>query len=230
MNKLSKTEQSIYNCYLKSLRKGKPYQPRKDFSDVPPQVVVHLYRLKNFFSKFPHISWEEFFDAPNNLHPKEQTPPLQFFTSRAAIKTYTLYQKQQEDQSPEKQLDKIKQSFYTIALFCLSCNILLESYIDHKIGNMPTWMQHYREHKINIYSLMELTDFFDLKNLNKDELSYWCPGLLENIQAYKTRYYNSQTTQDYVKKGTQKIKDFIKQELTKANSSLILNKQTNINN
>jgi hypothetical protein len=223
---LNKTEQSIYNCYLKSLRKGKPFQPRKDFSNLPPNTSINLYKLKNFFSKFPHISWQEFFDAPTQLHPNEQTPPLQFFTTRAAIKAYTLYQKQLEDQSPEKQLPKIKESLYNIASFCLQHSIFLDQYTSYRISKMPIWLQHYKEHRVNIYSLMELTDFSELQTFEKDELQLWCPSLLTNLPAYKNRYYNSEQTQRYVKEGTKKIKDFIKSELTKVNSNLILNKQT----
>ena len=221
---LNKTEQSIYNAYLKSLRKGKPYQPRKDFSNLSPIIVSSLYKLKTFFNKFPHIKWDEFFDAPISLHPNEQTPPLQFFVTRAAIKTYTLYQKQLEDQSPEKQLSKIKDSLYYIASFCLSHGIFLENYITYRIERMPVWLQHYKEHRINIYSLMEITDFSDLQTFEQDELQLWCPNLLNNLQAYKNRYHNCEQVKQYVKQGTKKIKDFIKSELTKANSSLILNK------
>lgn len=224
---LNKTEQSIYNCYLKSLRKGKPYQPRKDFSEIPSNVATSLYKLKIFFNKYPHIKWEEFFDAPTLLHPKEQTPPIQFFVTRAAIKSYTLYQKQLEDQSPEKQLSKIKDSLYYIASFCLQRNLFLESYTTYRIERMPIWLQHYKEHRVNIYSLMELTDFSDLQNFERDELQLWCPNLQNNLPAYKNRYHNCQRTQQYVKQGTKKIKDFIKSELTKVNSSLILNNKTN---
>ena len=221
---LNKTEQLIYNCYLKSLRKGKPYQPRKDFTNVPPNIISSLYKLKIFFNKFPHIKWDEFFDAPTGLHPKEQTPPIQFFVSRAAIKSYTLYQKQLEDQSPEKQLSKIKDSLYFIASFCLQHNVFLENYIAYRIERMPIWIQHYKEHRTNVYSLMEITDFSDLQKFEQDELQMWCPNLLNNLPAYKSRYHNSEKTQQYVKQGTKKIKDFIKSELTKANSRLILNK------
>jgi hypothetical protein len=92
---------------------------------------------------------------------------------------------------------------------------------------MPIWIQHYKEHRTNIYSLMEITDFSDLQNFEKDELLLWCPNLQNNLPAYKSRYYNSQETQQYVKQGTKKIKDFIRSELTKFNSSLILNNKTN---
>lgn len=226
MKTLNRTEQSIYNTYLKILRGDQPYQPRKNFNDLSLEVKICLNKLNNFFNKFSHISWEEFFKAPLALHPTEKLPPLKFYVTRQAIRSYSLYYKQLLNQSPDKQLDKIKQSFYFIAKFCLQHKISLEKYINFKIGNMPIWMQHYREHQINIYSLMEITNFSDLKNQNLEEISYWCPDLLENINAYKTRYYNSPRAQQFIKEGTKKIQNFIKQELTNTNSSLILN-QTN---
>jgi hypothetical protein len=223
---LNYTEQSIYNTYLKILRADQPYQPRKNFNNLPLEVKVNLNKLNNFFNKFPHISQEDFFKAPLELHPTEKLPPLKFYTTRPAIRLYTLYHKQLQNQTPDKQLDKIKQGLHFIAKFCLHHKIPLEKYNSFKIGAMPAWMQHYREHQVNIYSLMEIIDFNDLKKQNLDETSFWCPDLLNNINAYKTRYYNSPKTQQLVKEGTNKIKNFIKQELTNINSSLIL-KQTN---
>ena len=101
-------EKKIYNCYLKNYRKGQPYKFRKDFSDLEPNNAAYLQKISYFLNKYNHIDCEEYFDAFNALHPEEKYPPLNYFYSRGALKTYALYKKQQEDRNPEKQFDKIK--------------------------------------------------------------------------------------------------------------------------
>lgn len=213
MNQISKKEQEIYNCFLKHFRNGLPYQPRKDFSDISPEHVTLLKRLANFFGKFPHIKWDEFFGAPRAIHPDEKCPPLKFFITRAAIRAYGLYQKQLEDQSPEKQFDKIKEGLRFIAIFCLKHRITLDQYLNYKINNMPVWTQHYREHNINPYCLMELGEL-SLRNMSEDERAFWAPQLFDNIDAYRNRYHNS-PAKSSIKQATSKIKIFITEELKK---------------
>lgn len=228
MNQLNKVEQDIYNCFLKHFRNGLPYQPRKDFSDITSENIVLLRRMYNFFSKFPHIKWDEFFGAPRGLHPEEKCPPLKFFTTRAAIRAYSLYHQQLEDQSPEKQFDKIKESLRFIAVFCLANNINLDQYLTYKIGRMPAWTQHYREHNINPYSIMELGNTSSLSNMSEDEQAIWAPNIFNNLNAIRTRYHNSPKTKSFVKEATKKIKNFIIEEL-KNHSTQYNIKQTNTN-
>lgn len=218
MNHLNKTEQDIYNCYLKHSRNGLPYQPRKDFSDLSSENIVLVKRLCNFFSKFAHIKWDDFFGAPRGLHPDEKCPPLKFFITRAAIRAYSLYQQQQEDQSPEKQFDNIKESLRFIAMFCIKNQISLDSYLNFKIGRMPIWTQHYREHLINPYSIMELNGSTSIMNMSEDEQAIWAPNISNTINAIRTRYHNSPKTKFFIKEATKKINNFIIQELKNVSS------------
>jgi hypothetical protein len=213
LNQLNKTEQAIYNCYLKHSRNGLPYQPRKDFSDISSENVVLIKRMYNFFRKFSHIKWDDFFGAPRGLHPDEKCPPLKFFTTRAAIRAYSLYQQQLEDQSPEKQFDKIKESLRFIAMFCIKNRIHLDQYLSFKIGRMPIWTQHYREHLINPYSIMELNGSTNILNMSEDEQAIWAPNLSNTINAIRTRYHNSPKAKSLIREATKKIKIFIIEEL-----------------
>jgi hypothetical protein len=213
LNNISKQEETIYNCYLKHLRKGQPYQPRKDFSKLTPNNVTSLRKLSYFFSKFKHISYDDFFGAPNILHPDEKCPPLEFFTTRAAIKAYTLSFKKKQDESPEKQLDQIKESLHFIAMFCLKNKINLDQYINYNIKGMPIWMQHYREHHVNPYTLLEFGDLNKFANIEEDKRILWSNDFFDKIDAYKTRYHNSLKTKTLVKEGFKKIKEFLKKEL-----------------
>ena len=210
VSNITKQEENIYNSFLRAYRKGQPFQPRKDFSNLTPTVVLSLKRLSAFFGKFKHISPEDFFSAPNILHPDEPCPPIDFFITRAAIRAYSLSMKKKEDESPEKQLDKIKESLHFIAMFCLKHKISLENYLSFKISNMPAWMQHYREHNINAYSLMELGSIDGFKLLAEDEKALWAGDFFEKIDSYRTRYHNSKKTKHLVREATKKIQDFLK--------------------
>lgn len=213
MTNLTKQEQNIYNCFLKAYRMGKPFQPRKDFSKLSPTILLSLKKLSNFFTKFKHIEPQDFFEAPSILHPQEPCPPIDFFITRAAIKTYSLAAKKKIDESPEKQIDNIKDSLQFIAMFCLKNKIYLENYLKFKLSNMPIWMKHYREHHINPYSIMELGDLDEFKLLAEDEKAIWAGDFFQKIDSFKVRYYNSPKTRFLVKEATKKIKDFLKKEL-----------------
>lgn len=209
---LNNFEQRIYNCYLKHFRNGQPWKPRQNFDDLSDTNVFLLKRLSLFFSKFPHIELDDFFGAPRALHPDENTPSLEFFISRAAIKSYNLFLKKKEDASPEKQHDSIKDSFKFITKFCLDNFILLEDYIQHRKATMPSWMEHYRQHSINPYCLFELGNL-ELEAFEEDELELWIPGLKNKISSYKSRYSNCEKTKTLVKEATKRIKKLIKEQL-----------------
>lgn len=213
MSNLNQTEKNIYNCFLKHYRNGQPYQPRKDFSDLDSTTIVAVKRLNAFFQKFPHITYDDFFGAPRTLHPDEKCPHISFFTTRPAIRTYSLAMKKKEDESPEKQLEKIRESFHFIALFCLRNKITLNQYIKHKTHNMPTWMQHYREHHVNPYALLGLSDFNNFGMLEEDQRKLWSGDFFEKIGSYKSRLHSSDKTKTFVHQALKKVEDFLKKEL-----------------
>jgi len=146
------------------------------------------------------------------LHPDEKYPPLKFFISRAAIKTYNLYHKQREDLSPENQADWIKEGLQFIATFCITNKIPLENYLSVKKDSMPVWTEHYRQHFISPYSLMELGDI-NISALEEDERELWIPGLSQNFSSFKYRYHNSPQIKNLVKTGTSKLKTLINSHL-----------------
>jgi hypothetical protein len=211
---LNEFQQKIYNCYLKNSRYGKPYQPRKDFSDISEEITTVLSKLEYFFMKYSHIVIEEYFETPNILHPDENYPQIQYFHTRAAIKSYTTYKNQKEDENPEKQFEKIKESILFIGKFCLKNKIELKNYLTHRNSYMYSWINHYREHKINPYSLMELGDFEKvLFSLLEEERDIYASNLVEKLESFKVRYFNSYKTKTFVKQATKKIDHFIKEHL-----------------
>lgn len=210
----NKLKELIYNNFLKNLRFGQPFKYRKDFSDLPQETSHLLIKLENFFVKYHHIKIDEFFEAPRKLHPDEKYPHLNFFTTRAAIKAYSIYKKQKEDENPEKQFDDIKESLKFIGMFCFKNKLSLKDYLKHKNGYMPSWILHYKEHKINPYSIMELGSFYDVFSLiTEEERVLYSNTLLEKMETFKLRYHSSFKTKNYVKELTEKIENFLKKEL-----------------
>lgn len=218
---ITKTEEIIYNTYLKNLRKNQPFKYRKDFSTLDNKTRIELYKLKNFFNKFKHIEPDFFFDSFRFVYPNDNFPPLHFFTTRKAIKCYSLHKKHIEDSSPDNQLETIKNSLVFIGTFCVQSKISFEKYIQHKTLCMPTWTQHYRENKVNIYSLLSIDSLNDFYSFSEEEKSFWAPYLSNNLEPFKIRLHNCKSKikiQNWVKH----IKNFVDKELTNPT------KQTNI--
>ena len=215
MSNLTQFEKNIYNCYLKNFRKGEPFKYRKDFSNVHPNVEMCLKKISAFLSSYSHIDVEEYFEAPHHVHKDEKYPSLKAFTSRTAIKTYSLYQKYKEDRNPELQQNEIKKSFQFIGMYCIDKKIDLDTYLFFKEGYAYAWMDHYRQRKINPYCLFILGDVFGvLSSIPKDERLLFAQNLEENLVAFKNRYTKSPKTQTYCKELHKKVKDFVKKELT----------------
>lgn len=155
---------------------------------------------------------EDFFSAPKELHPDEELPPLKYFTSRAAIKSYTLASKQKINQSPDKQIESIKKGFEFIALFCFERKISLDKYTSFREESCgPIWLEHYRTHSINPYCLMEILDFSRIHEIANNAV--WEPNLVDLFFAFRNRYHQSKEAKNLIKEGSKQIQNFLKQEL-----------------
>lgn len=218
---ISEKQKAIYNCYLKFSRKGQPYNIRKNFDDINDDLKINLYKLENFFNKFKHINLNFFFESFSFVYPDEKYPPISFFTTRKAIKCYSLYKEYKENTSPDSQIDEIKKSIIHIGSFCLREKILFDSYINHKTLCMPTWVKDYKECKINIYSLIAAGWVDKIGILEEDEKELWVPNLLKNIESYKIRL-NSCKSKDQIKAWIDKTKDFVKNNLTNTEKQTII--------
>ena len=215
MSNVSEFEKRIYNCYLKNLRKGEPFQYRKDFSDLNPNLISYLKKISYFLTNYNHINVDEYFEAFNVLHRDEKYPPLNYFFTRSALKTYAIYKKQQENTNPENQFESIKNGMRFIGMFCLNNNIDVSDYLSHKTGYMYSWLNHYREHRINPYCLFELGNIFNILNsIPKDELYLFGEDIHQNLVAFRDRYDKSKKTKDFVKEASLKIRNFVEKQLT----------------
>lgn len=208
---ITEKQKQIYNCYLKHSRKGQPYNLRKNFDNLSDQLKIDLYKLQNFFNKFKQIKMDLFFESFAFVYPDDVYPSLSFFCTRKAIKCYSLYKEHQENQSPDVMLEEIKKSIIFIGSFCMRNNIPMQKYLNHKTLCIPTWIKHYKEGNINIYSVISLGYSNELNSLQEDERELWVPNLLGNMTSYKIRYNNCkskskitmwlETTENFIKKN-----------------------------
>lgn len=216
-------EKQIYNTYLAVTRskQNKPFKLRKDFSSLEQKKEYNiLKRLTSFFIKYPHITPSEFFSAPYSIHTDSGHLPLDYFLTRPAIKVYSLYMKKLQDSSPANQIEFIRSSFQYIGMFCLKNKIYLDQYLYHKTGCIHSWMSHYREHHISIYSLFELGDVAAVLNsVPSDEKTLLTEDLQQTVIKYKTRYFTCFKTKTFAKECTAKIQKFLKESLLQSAKS-----------
>ena len=210
---LSYLEQQIYNSYLKHLRSGKAWKPRKDFSDLPKETLITLNKLSTFFQKFKHIDVDKFLETPLILHPEENYPLLKFFTSRKAIKYYKLVSQLKENESPDKQLPSIKEGLKFITKFCLEKGINWSDYLLYKEEYMPLWIQHYKEQRVNIYSLVVCENHQYITSIPQEDLDVWLPNFLDKFFQCKTRLHSSQRVKTSILTVVSSLKKFISENL-----------------
>lgn len=221
---MTEQEKLIYNNYLIVTRskQGKPFKVRKDFEKFEEQKCYsYVKRLCAFFNRYPHIKIKEFFEAPYNIYTDTQHLSIDYYLTRAAIKSYSLYQKKLQDLSPDYQIESIRASLQYIGSFCIRNNLSLEQYIYHRTGCIYTWMLHYREHNINIYSLFEMGDILSIvSNTPSDEQELLTDDLSKTITTFKTRYITSNTAKQFVREGTTRLKKFLKESLSNISASV----------
>lgn len=216
-------EKRIYNKHLavsRSLR-NKPFKLKTDFSDFEDNPkYVSVKRLSIFFSKYPEINMDAYFMAPYKLYTDVGHFDLNYFASPRAIKTYTIYQQQQQLLSPDKQLQDVKDSLIFISRFCLQNKIQLHDYPDFKLKGMePEWMYHCKQNKINPYSLMEFTGIFSYINeMPFDERELLLGNFGRNYLDYRAKYNNTKELKPFLSAAFAKLKLFIDKNLNSSNS------------
>jgi len=218
---INENEKRIYNLYLSVSRssRNKPYSLRKNFDEFEKDTdYVPLKRVCNFFNKFPQIKPYLYFKAPFVVWGSVEYFPLVFFSSQKAIKSYTIYFKQLQEQSPDsnEQLEFIKESLKFIALFCIKNKIHLNDYPTFKQGSTFSWMKHVKEHNISIYPIFGFFGVLDIiSSIPEDEKELLLSDIAENIVVYKTRFIQSKEAQQLIKDGMQCINKVIENDLNK---------------
>lgn len=217
-SQLSELEKCLFNKHLLVSRseKNKPFKLRRDFSNiVNTDKHKFLKRISILFSKHPEIDPDTFFRAPYKLYPDVEYFGLDYFSTMRAVKSYTMYKKQIFLQDPDSQLEQVKESLRFIANFCIENNLYFHQYPYHRSSDMFTWMQHYKQNKINVYSVMEFTNIFSsVKSLAEDVQKFFVSEFVEQFQSLYSLYNKSAELKPYVKKAFPVLSNFVEKQLT----------------
>ena len=185
-SQLTELEKLLYNKHLAVSRslKNKPFKIKKDFgSIVDTDKHKFLKRLSILFKKHPEINFDIFFQAPYKLYPDVEYFGLEYFSTMRAVRAYTTYKKQLFLQDPDSQIEDVKESLRFIANFCVRNKIQFYRYPSHQTSDAFTWMAHYKENKINIYTIMEFPDIYStVQTLAEDVKGFFIGELVEQFK------------------------------------------------
>lgn len=216
---LTDLEKHLFNKHLAVSRgiRNKPFRFRKDFGDlVDTDKHKFLKRISTLFAKHPEIDAETFFKAPYELYPDVQYFDLEYFSTMRAIKSYTTFRKTSFLRDPDSQLDQIKTSLHFIANFCIEQKIYFHQYPYHRSSDLYAWMTHYKENKINIYSMFEFSNIFSLaKELAEDVQLLFVQDFITKFQELFSMYNNSISTKPYIKKAFPILSNFVSDHINK---------------
>jgi hypothetical protein len=213
---VSEFEEHIYNVYLKTTRQknNQPYKLRKNFETLDDASKIYLKKLSTFFAKHKHIDIDDFFISPFTIYSDENFFDLQYFTTLKAVKSYTLYQKHIQNIAPDndEQLLRIQKSIKFILNFCKDNKIEINDYIGYKQDNVPSFLIHLKEHKINIYTLYGFKDFEQAFRKADTEIIKFMfdEQIYEQVRVAKIKLYGSSKAKMFVELGLQKASEIIK--------------------
>lgn len=217
-NQITDLEKHLYNKHLIVSRseKNKPFKVKRDFSDVVnTDKHKFLKRISTLFSKHPEINPDTFFKAPYKLYPDVEYFALDFFSTMRAVKAYTTYKKQIFIQDPDSQLESVKESLRFIANFCIANNIQFHQYPYHRTSDVFTWMAHYKQNNINVYSIMEFPNTYsNIKSLSEDVQKFFISNFVEQFQNIQSVYNTSTELKTYIKKAIPILSNFVSNQLT----------------
>lgn len=216
---LTEKQKSLYNKHLIISRqcRNKPFKPKKDFTDVTPQAYTSICRIENLLNKFPNVEPDVYFKAPYSLWPDTQYFPLEYFSTQAALRAFTLYKKQllEQDVDSEQTLNEIKNSLMFICKFCVDNKIQLTKYYTHKSSVSFTWAKHVRSGLICPYVVFGFDDIDNIVfNMPEDESDLLLGSFKEKYYNYKNSFNKSKTAKHTVNEGLKRIKKWINDELS----------------
>lgn len=217
---LEEKEKQIYNAFLIAGRKAKnqPFTLRKDFSKISDKIYVQLKKLSLFFDTNHGVNYDEYFISPYKYYGQEDYYDLQFFLTSKAVKCYTLYKRQKETQESDNTdtIETCKQCCIFIYNYCKQEEITLQQYKSHITGNIPTIIQHLKDHKINFYTIHAL------------ECEKYLRNTIENdIVNFIISDYNKILNETRIKfQKSTKLKHTVRKALSIVEEKLLINNKT----
>lgn len=221
---LTEREKLAYNCFLRAGRiaKNKPYTIRKNFDNVTDEMYVMLKKLASFFHRNATVDLDNFFAAPYKVYDDSESYfDLRFYTTRRALKCYSMYMKSRETQNPDSDevISRCKECCANIYRYCSEHNISLDDYKTLTVDSTPIVIQHLKSHTINFYVLHGLDCSKKIQQIDANLLDFLIPDY--NILIHGTRVEFSKSAK--LKHIIRKSLDIIDRELT--NKQQTTNKQ-----
>lgn len=216
---MSNREKELYNTYIavsRSLR-DKPFRLRQNFEDFENNPdYIYIKKIEYFLRQFPQIKIKHFFSAPYVLYKDVEYFDLKFFATQRAVKAYTVYMNQLQEESPDSDhhIQFIKDSLRFIGMFCIKNKIPLNEYIHHSSGVTYSWMKHVKERSITIYSVFEFPEVFSIiRKCPKDEVDLFLGTLITGLSGYKNDFDKSKNARRIVKEGLKRIKRVVDESI-----------------
>jgi len=207
---ISKKEEQIYNSHLYTSRsvKNKPTRFRNNFDNLAEKDIVCLKKLSSFFHRYKHINLQDWFISPYKVYSDSEYFDLHFFTTRKALKCYSMYMKKKETQDPDSDssISKIKECLSFIYQHCKANNLTLEEYIKSMDSNLPQILTHLKQHKINFYTLHLLEVDAIIKSVETPILNFIISDFWNLYTKTRTKFTGSSILKHKARKGKQIIK------------------------
>ena len=206
---ISKKEEQIYNSHLYASRsaQNKPTRFRNNFDNLAEKDIVYLKKLSAFFSRYRHINLQDWFISPYKVY-EETYFDLHFFTTRKALKCYSMYMKKKETQDPDSDssISQIKECLSFVYQYCKDHNLSLDEYVKSVDGNLPLILTHLKKHKINFYMLHLLEVDAIIKTVETPILNFIINDFWDLYSQTRTKFTGSNVLKHKARKGKQIIK------------------------
>ena len=207
---ISKIEEQIYNSHLYTSRKviNKPVRLRSNFDNLDDRDEVTLKKLSKFFRNYRNINYNDWFIAPHKIYDGcNNYFDLNFYTTRKALKCYTMYMKQKETQDPDSDdaIESIKTCLSFIYNYCKERNLTLDDYRSEIKGSLPTVINHLKEHKINFYTLHLLEVDAIIKSIETSVLNFVVSDFWNTFSQTRIKFASSTLLKTKARKGKKLI-------------------------
>lgn len=223
-NQITDLEKFLFNKHLAISRseRNKPFKLKKDFTGLlDTEKHKFLKRISTLFIKHPEINSDIFFKAPYKLYPDVEYFGLDYFSTMRAVRSYTMYKKQVFLEDPDSQLEEVKLTLKFIANYCIDSNIYFHQYPYQRSNDLFTWMIHYKQNKINIYSIMEFADIYSsVKSVTEDTQKFFMGEFAEQFQRLYLNYNKSKQIKPYIQKALPVLSNFVEKQLTQQKNNL----------
>lgn len=214
---LSDFDKHIYNEYLKAQRKGKPYTLRKNFDNIDDETQVCLKQLSEFFTSFPDIRINDFFNAGFK---DTDFQSITFFKSMRAIKMYHAYIGSKLNKADDVWvIDFIKSSLLYVHKFCKQNNLTVDQYLDAESpAGVPWFAIHLKNFNVCVYLLLAFFDF-ENKIMKHSDAMVMILGdeFFKDIAHHRTMFVTSNKCKQLARNGLDILKQQTKYPTTQTN-------------